>query len=165
LQKLFVIMQMTYVGAPMIYYGDEVGMWGGNDPGSRKPMLWNDLNYEDEIYNADGATHDPDKVEINQDLFNHYKKLIHIRNENPSLQLGTYKTLLTDDKKGILIFERAYQDQKIIVVLNNSNEKQTINIPELKGKCFKDLLTSKNYNTNQKIIVPEKYGLIMEVCQ
>lgn len=32
LQKLFVIMQMTYVGAPMIYYGDEVGMWGGNDP-------------------------------------------------------------------------------------------------------------------------------------
>ena len=37
LQKLFVIMQMTYVGAPMVYYGDEVGMWGSNDPDCRKP--------------------------------------------------------------------------------------------------------------------------------
>ena len=34
---------MTYVGAPMIYYGDEVGMWGADDPSCRKPMLWDDL--------------------------------------------------------------------------------------------------------------------------
>ena len=34
---------MTYVGAPMIYYGDEVGMWGPDDPSNRKPMLWPDL--------------------------------------------------------------------------------------------------------------------------
>jgi len=39
LQKLFAIFQMTYVGSPMIYYGDEVGMWGANDPDDRKPMI------------------------------------------------------------------------------------------------------------------------------
>ncbi len=39
-----VIFQMTYLGAPVIYYGDEAGMWGANDPDSRKPMVWDDLN-------------------------------------------------------------------------------------------------------------------------
>jgi len=131
LQKLFVIMQMTYVGAPMIYYGDEVGMWGGNDPDCRKPMIWNDISFEDEIYNANGTIHEPDKVEINQDLFKHYKKLIHIRNENKPLQLGSYKTLLTDDDKGILVFERIFKEQRVIVVINNSNKNQTINTPNL----------------------------------
>jgi len=39
LQKLFILFQMTNVGAPMVYYGDEVGMWGANDPDCRKPMI------------------------------------------------------------------------------------------------------------------------------
>ncbi len=38
--KLAVLFQAMYVGAPMIYYGDEVGMMGGNDPGSRGTMVW-----------------------------------------------------------------------------------------------------------------------------
>jgi len=164
LQKLFAIMQMTYVGAPMIYYGDEVGMWGGNDPGCRKPMVWDDMNFESEIFNADGSTHEPDKVEINQSLFDHYKKLIHIRNENPALQLGTYKALLTDDEKGILIFERTYKNQKLIVVINNSNNEQIIEIPELKEKCFKDLLSSIVFESGDQKLVTKKSGLILKVC-
>ena len=39
-QKLAILFQMTYLGAPMIYYGDEAGMWGANDPCCRQPMLW-----------------------------------------------------------------------------------------------------------------------------
>ena len=41
--RLIAFLQMTYVGAPMVYYGDEVGMWGSDDPNNRKPMLWKDL--------------------------------------------------------------------------------------------------------------------------
>ena len=48
IQKLMAIFQMTYIGAPMIYYGDEAGMWGANDPCCRKPMVWEDLQYESE---------------------------------------------------------------------------------------------------------------------
>lgn len=165
LQKLFVIMQMTYVGAPMIYYGDEVGMWGGNDPDCRKPMIWNDISFEDEIYNANGTIHEPDKVEINQDLFKHYKKLIHIRNENKPLQLGSYKTLLTDDDKGILVFERIFKEQRVIVVINNSNKNQTINTPNLEKNQFIDLITSKKYTTNKNILVYKKSGLILKINQ
>ena len=165
LQKLFVIMQMTYVGAPMIYYGDEVGMWGGNDPDCRKPMIWNYISFEDEIYNANGTIHEPDKVEINQDLFKHYKKLIHIRNENKPLQLGSYKTLLTDDDKGILVFERIFKEQRVIVVINNSNKNQTINTPNLEKNQFIDLITSKKYTTNKNILVYKKSGLILKINQ
>ena len=48
-QKLIAVFQMTYRGAPMIYYGDEVGMWGADDPHDRKPMIWDELKYDDEI--------------------------------------------------------------------------------------------------------------------
>jgi cyclomaltodextrinase len=123
LQKLFVIMQMTYVGAPMVYYGDEVGMWGGNDPDCRKPMVWDDIKYEDEIFNANGTTHEPDKVEINQNLYEHYKKLIHIRKKNKALQLGSYKTIMADDDQDLFIFERVYENERLIVVINNSEKR------------------------------------------
>ncbi|WP_298486095.1 glycoside hydrolase family 13 protein [uncultured Maribacter sp.] len=165
LQKLFVIMQMTYVGAPMIYYGDEVGMWGGNDPDCRKPMLWEDISYENEVFNADGSTHVPDKVEVNKDLLNHYKKLIHIRNDNPALQLGTYKTLHINDENEFFIFERAYKNEKVIVVINNSDKEQTISIPILKGKCFRDILNLETIKEANDIIVPKKWGLILKECQ
>lgn len=164
LQKLFAIMQMTYVGAPMIYYGDEVGMWGGNDPDCRKPMLWDDIKYEDEIFNVNGSKHDPDKVEINQDLFEHYKKLINIRKQNKALQLGSYKTLLADDINNIFIFERVYKEQRLIVVINNSNSEQVIIIDELKGKCFIDILNSKMYSIDDVIILDRKNGIILSDC-
>ena len=163
LQKLFAIMQMTYVGAPMIYYGDEAGMWGGNDPDSRKPMIWDDIDYETEKYNLDGSLHQPDTVEVNKSLFQHYKKLIAIRNNHPALQLGTYKTLFTADKKGILIFERKYKDEKIIVVINNGNNKYVVDIPELRKKCTTDLL-NENVFDGSEITVAKKWGLILKEC-
>src|SRR5262249_19841818 len=46
--KLMVMFQMTYLGAPMIWYGDEVGMFGADDPSCRKPMLWPDLMPHDD---------------------------------------------------------------------------------------------------------------------
>ncbi len=61
--KMAVIFQMTYVGAPYIYYGDEAGMWGANDPCCRKPMVWDDLVYNDEIYLPNQQRKEnPDKV-------------------------------------------------------------------------------------------------------
>ena len=161
LQKLFAIMQMSYVGAPMIYYGDEIGMWGGNDPDCRKPMLWPDITYENEIYNVDGSTHEPDKVEINVSLFNHYKKLIEIRNDHPSLQVGDYKKLLCDDENGILMFERSHKEEKIIVVINNGDDEYHGVIPALRNAFFTDLISSKVFE-DSIITVAKKTGLILK---
>jgi glycosidase len=164
LQKLFAIIQMTYVGAPMIYYGDEVGMWGGNDPDCRKPMIWDDIAYEDEVYSANGSKHAPDKIAVNKTLFQHYKKLISIRNNNQSLQIGTYKTLFTDDEKGVLIFERVYEDEKLIVVINNSSSEYIVDIKELRQECFTDLISEKLFD-NKQFIVAKKWGLILKKCK
>ena len=45
-QRLVALLQMTYVGPPMIYYGTEAGMWGADDPCDRMPMVWPDTLYE-----------------------------------------------------------------------------------------------------------------------
>ncbi len=163
LQKLFVIMQMTYVGAPMVYYGDEVGMWGGNDPDCRKPMVWDDITYDDEVYNPDGTKHDPDKVEVNHELFDHYKNMIAIRNNNPALQMGTYNALLTDDDNGVLIFKRQYEGEEVFVVINNGDDDYVVDIPELKDICVTDLISGNIYK-GVDIVVGRKWGLVLKEC-
>jgi glycosidase len=116
---------MTYVGAPMIYYGDEVGMWGANDPDCRKPMVWDDMVYEDEATLPDGSKKNvPDKVEVNRDLLDHYKKLVALRRELPVLRTGTFETVLTDDQRQLYGFRRQLGNEEVLVVLNNSTEQQ-----------------------------------------
>jgi glycosidase len=133
-----VIFQMTYVGAPMVYYGDEVGMWGANDPDDRKPMLWGDLTYDPEVYLPDGSRQlTPDRVVVDEDLLHHYQTLIQIRNQYPALQVGDYQTLVMDDARDLYVFARSDGDQrafaeggsKTIVVLNGSARPQTLEIP------------------------------------
>lgn len=162
IMKLMIIMQMTYVGAPMIYYGDEVGMWGANDPCCRKPMLWSDINYKNEKLNPDQSPRDKSyNVRINDDLFNHYKKLIDIRKSHIALNLGEYKTILTDNQKEVFGFERSYQDDRIIILLNNSNSAQTVNLNLAEEKSYYDLLNDEEIKSNQILLNP-KWGRIIK---
>ena len=54
IQKLVALFQFTWKGAPMIYYGTESGMWGADDPDDRKPMVWEDIDYENESHHPFG---------------------------------------------------------------------------------------------------------------
>lgn len=165
LQKLFLAMQMTYVGAPMVYYGDEVGMWGSNDPDCRKPMVWDDIKYKDETAMPDGGLRNPDKVGVNSDLFNYYKKLIKIRNENEVLKTGSYKTLIADDDKEIFAFKRFSDQKNIVVVLNNSESTQSVNLEAADNMKFTDQLSGKVYTSEEgliEIILPPKTALILK---
>jgi glycosidase len=129
-QKLAVLFQMTYVGAPMIYYGDEVGMWGGNDPCCRKPMVWDDLKYEAEATLPDQKpAARPDPVEVDRDLLEHYRRCIALRKTRPALQVGDYRTLLADDRRGLFAFQRRLGDEVVVVVLNNSPARRNVRVP------------------------------------
>ena len=171
LQKLFIMLQMTYVGAPMIYYGDEVGMWGGNDPDSRKPMLWPDINYQDELYLADGNKRDKnnlDKVTINTDLKKYYQQLISIRKDYPALQLGDFKTILANDDKNLFGFQRSYvvnsKKQTLWVLFNNSNTEQTVTLAAADAKHFVNLMTMEKYNISAEqliITMPAKSSMVI----
>jgi len=130
LQKLLVTFQMTYLGAPMIYYGDEVGMWGGNDPDCRKPMVWNEFKYDNETFNPNQTSRTEDAVLVNADLLNHYKKMIAVRKRYACLNIGDFKTITADDAKNVFVFERSLNNQKVVVIINNSVTAQKFTLPK-----------------------------------
>ncbi|RIK65201.1 MAG: hypothetical protein DCC65_12800 [Planctomycetota bacterium] len=115
--KLMVTHQMTHLGAPMIYYGDEVGMFGADDPSCRKPMLWPEL-----------LPYDDPNEKIETDVLDHYRRMIAIRNTYPAIQLGSLDTLLTDDHKGVYAFARSLDGQSVVVVLNNSSHSHRLDV-------------------------------------
>mgnify|MGYP003492491381 FL=1 len=146
--KLMLIFQMTYVGAPYVYYGDEVGMWGANDPCPRKPMLWSDLIYENEKVNPDQSLKTKEaKNKVDSNLFEFYKKLIKIRNDNKVLSIGNFKTLLADDEKSIYAFAREYESTQIIVIINKGKEATSISLDVDHNEYYTDIL-----NQNEMIL-------------
>lgn len=128
-QKLIATFQFFFLGSPMIFYGDEVGMWGADDPHSRKPMIWSDLIYENEVIDsASGFStgFGSYQVKVNEDLFNFYKNLISVHNSNPELKTGSIKFIIADDAKRIFGFERSLDNQKTIVVFNLGSSEEKI---------------------------------------
>ncbi len=129
-QQLIALFQMTYVGAPMIYYGDEAGMWGGDDPDDRKPMVWPELRYDAESYKSVRPDlSEIDSVSFDAGMFANYRRLIGLRKSIPALRYGDFVTLLADDRDGVYAFARRYQGQEVVVVLNNSSDDQVVEVP------------------------------------
>lgn len=154
LQKLFVVFQMTYVGAPMIYYGDEVGMWGANDPDNRKPMIWPDIEYADEVFLPEGERRAADSVEINEELYSHYEKLIRIRNRHAALRAGSFTSTIIDDSRNIYSYTREINDEFVIVILNNDDDAHQIRVPlpTAARSEIRDLLHDQIYESSNQHI-------------
>ena len=149
--KLFLLHQFTYVGPPQIWYGDEVGMWGADDPDCRKPMLWDDINYQPETYRYDGKREEGWSVKRNEDLFGFYQKLIHLRKDNPALSKGKIKWFLT--KGDLLAYERKWKEETLLVVINNANESANIELEQLKSA--KPLLFNFSPQNNSVTLNPK----------
>ncbi len=130
IQRLVALMQMTYVGAPMVYYGTEAGMWGADDPDDRKPMVWADLRYDDECADPLGRERACDEVAFDADLFRFYQDAIALRNDSPALRQGDFRVLLADDERDIFAFARAVGGEAAIVVLNRSDRPQEVRLPK-----------------------------------
>ncbi len=163
--KLMVLYQMTSLGAPMVYYGDEVGMWGGDDPDERKPMVWADLRYDDEVSHPFGGPHTADRVEVDTNLLAWYKALIHLRTSHQALSTGSTRTLLTDGPRDVLAYERAAAGEVIIVAINNSSSAQEVRLPvkEIGGRWWGDLLNGGRFEVERDTLaarIPPKEGMI-----
>jgi cyclomaltodextrinase len=105
--RLAIIFLFCMVGTPMIYYGDEVGLPGQNDPDCRRCMPW-------------------EPREWNPTIFDCYKQLSKLRASEIALRRGDYESLLAIDR--LLVFRRFTADRNIIVVLNVGNEMVNIKI-------------------------------------
>jgi cyclomaltodextrinase len=121
-QLLMLVQQFTYIGAPHIWNGDEVGMWGADDPDERKPLVWADLRYDDETTHPFGRPRRRDKVAPDTALFRVYRELIALRKQHLRLFVdGSLNWLRTDDGRGLLAYERVLGDQRAIVAFNVSD--------------------------------------------
>ena len=122
--KLAVIFQMTYPGAPVIYYGDEIGMLGTRDPFCRNPYPWEDTGGDFiEISDGNMVPFEPD-----YDLFRHYQKLIGIRMKYPVLRTGSLETLKVDDDQNIYVLGRELDGTYAVVIYNNGKGKRYVDL-------------------------------------
>jgi cyclomaltodextrinase len=149
---LAVTFLFTYVGTPMIFYGDEIGLLGDNDPDCRKCMSWKETEWE-------------------QRLVNIYKNLIHIRSNHPALRRGEYLPLLIYN--GIYAYLRRLEDDEVIVILNPREVRHQIKIPignlNLKGKVWQNMLGEGTFkvmdNHLQIETLPSKSALVLSSHQ
>ena len=118
--RLMAVFQATYVGAPMIWYGTEVGMFGADDPRSRMPMWWDDM-----------MPYDSPDYTIDAELRKFFTQLFLLRSAEPVLREGDFETLLASDDQDCIVYLRKSpgQQRAFAVVLNNSGAEQTLTIP------------------------------------
>lgn len=121
--KLAVALQMTLPGCPAVYYGDEVGLSGDNDPLCRMCMEW-------------------DTGKQNRELFEWYKMLIELRKKSPSLYEGDYTTVLCDDKHSVYGFKRQVDGESCIVIVNAGNTEYYAELPVGNG-LWTEVLSQK----------------------
>lgn len=155
--KEAVVVQMTWPGAPTLYYGDEAGVCGWTDPDNRRTYPW---GKED------------------KDLLEFHKAIIAIHKNTPALLTGSIKELYGD--YNVIAYGRFQKDSKAIAVINNNDSERTIwlNVWELgireKDVLKQAILTSrdgfkldcgefKNVDGKLKITLPPLSGTIL-VC-
>lgn len=133
IQKTIITFQFMFPGAPYIYYGDEAGMWGADDPDCRKPMIWKEFKFENEsahhcdhLLDCQGSR-PIDLVEFDEDLFKHYQTLIRLRKQYKCLTHGDFKVHYKNDRQGVYIFERRFEQERVLAMFNGSNSDIEIN--------------------------------------
>jgi glycosidase len=143
--QLYLVHLFTSIGTPQIWNGEEMGMWGADDPNCRKPLMWKEIKFDPETrINIQPGTKTYDEFSFNQAQFDFYKKLIDIRKSNPVLSTGDIKFLITDGKK--LAYSRSDSNDEIIVLFNLEPTEQNLTLPS-KSKWI-DLLTNKKIKGN-----------------
>lgn len=108
--KLAVLFQMTFPGAPTVYYGDEVALTGGDDPYNRAAYPWADEGGKPDV-----------------DMLASFKRLIALRNQHAVLRRGSISAPLHLDAHSIVLL-RQYGGQTAITATNNSTRAQTVTV-------------------------------------
>lgn len=100
----------AFPGAPAVYYGDEVGLAGGKDPGCRGAFPWNKEKWPVELYAW-------------------VKNLAHTRKRFAALRRGDFTTLLKDDRRRCIAFARKLGEQVVVLAMNASPTPRILHIP------------------------------------
>ncbi len=166
-QKQMIVFQLTYIGAPMIYYGSEAGMYGPDDPDERKPMLWEDLEYDvEKSHPLPNRTRPADPNIFDRDLFEFYRKMIALRHEMPALMYGDFEILPETSAEDVFGFSRSDGSRQVIVLFNRSSQQTRMTVA--KSSCahtrYVTPFSSKKYKVTGdglELVIPASGYLIL----
>jgi glycosidase len=157
--ELAALFQFTYIGAPMVYYGDEVAVnspslaSSGNgpigDPYTRPPYPWTDQPGDPTIYGPPNAT-----------VQSYYTTLAHLRKQYPALRDGSFVTLLTGDTQESATAPNTYSYARVlngyetaVVALNNGSASNAATIPVgglfSDGSQLQDAISGATYSVSE----------------
>jgi cyclomaltodextrinase / maltogenic alpha-amylase / neopullulanase len=141
-QRLVALLQMTYVGPPMIYYGTEAGMWGADDPCDRMPMVWPEMKFEPQRNDPLGRERAEDAVGFDEGLFNFYRAAIAMRRECEPLRHGDIKFVASDDRARFLGFQRKDDSETLLIGLNRGDAPYRWQLPIGEGESVAQIFTA-----------------------
>ncbi|MFX3674483.1 MAG: alpha-glycosidase [Paenisporosarcina sp.] len=137
--KLIYILLYTFMGSPCMYYGDEIGMTGAQDPYCRKCMEW-----------------EPEKQ--NTELLNHVKKIISLRQTERLLANNGSFQFLNHIESEIVAYRKYQDDKNVLIMINPSDREQTYDIPiPLKDTSVRNLWTDEVEDGTTQLVL-EPYG-------
>lgn len=145
LQYLVAFIQMTYPGAPTIYYGDEIGMVGADDPDDRRAMTWGQGNKE---------------------IVEWYASMAKMRSEYTALRTGDIKMVSVNDN--VLAYTRSDKNASLLVMSNNTDKAIKADIDfkanGLADGSYKDLVNGTVYEVKDgkaEITIPSYRGVVL----
>ena len=144
IQRLVALMQMTYVGAPMIYYGTEAGMWGADDPCDRMPMVWQELD----VRSAAGMIRWPRPRQADAVAFDAIAVQFLPRGDRSCGKLirrcgaATWSSSPTTTRPSFLAFDRTVRQETLLVGFNRGDAPFAWEIPLDAGETVSQIFTA-----------------------
>lgn len=143
LVRLPFLFLFSFAGAPNIYYGDEIGITGGNDPDNRRCMCWDDARQ-------------------NKSMLEFVKKLIDLRTAYPAFRTIDLEWLLLDDISNTIIY-RKHAEQDIIIIMHNSDVPHEVTLPTtLQGKRFLNLMTEQPITFGKSVFLSKHQYYVLK---
>ena len=155
---LYRLWEFTTIGAPHIWNGDELGMWGADDPDCRKPLWWPDISGFQAESPAPGHAGKSAPVATDRALIEQYRTLARLRREHPAIVTGSFEFLPSGHAKGLL-YQRASAQEQVLVALNASTRPLTFTLPE-PGQ-YRSLLPGGPTPKKQRVTLPPLSGAVL----
>ena len=144
--RLATLFQMTFPGAPSVYYGDEIGLRGAPDPEAR---------YQDRFARWTFPWDRP--AEWDRDLLQYFKAAIALRHSHPALRRGEFIPLY--GQGNVFAFARHDDGETLLVALNVGNDAETVSVPVggywKNGATLQTLLTSDGATAGDEVVVKD----------
>lgn len=134
--KLAALIQMTWPGAPTIYYGDEAGVVGFTDPDSRRTYPWGNADYA---------------------LIDYHRDLIFLRRFHEALKTGSLNFLASG--RNYVSYARFNAKEQIVIAINCGEDDFEVDIPVWKGEVPKECEMTMSFATNRTgySLMPVRY--------